>query len=244
MEILITNDDGWGTPGIRLLAQEMSRLGHVTVVAPDSPRSGFGACITATEAIYLTKVESDIENTDVYISTGTPVDCVKLAVEVVYQGKLPDLLVSGINHGNNCSINVLYSGTMGACIAGCEHGIPSIGFSIDDHSMEVDLQYFRPWIEKITRRLLDRGFTPRVCYNVNAPVGEIDDARMARSSHGRWIKEMRPHTDEAGKDCYLLGGEFQNDEPDAKDTDWWMLKHRMIAIQPVTIDVTHYASLR
>ena len=243
MEILIVNDDGWGTPGIRLLAKEMTRFGHVTVIAPDSPRSGFGACITATKPIYMQKVESDMADVRVFVTTGTPVDCVKLAVEVVFKGQKPDLLVSGINHGNNCSVNVLYSGTMGACFAGCEHGILSIGFSIDDHSMEVDLQYLQPWISQITQHLLDEGIPPLVCYNVNAPVGEIAGLRWARSCRGRWTKEMAPHTDEEGNTYYMLGGEFVNDEPEAEDTDWWMLHHGFISIQPVSIDVTHYASL-
>lgn len=243
MEILIVNDDGWGTPGIRLLAQEMSKLGRVTVIAPDSPRSGFGACITATKPVYLREEECDIDSVQVFVTSGTPVDCVKLAVEVVMKERKPDLLVSGINHGNNCSVNVLYSGTMGACFAGCEHGIVSIGFSIDDHSMEVDLSHLKPWIVEIVQHLLDEGVPSQVCYNVNAPVGEIAGLRWARSCRGRWTKEMQPDVDDEGKKCYRLGGEFVNDEPEAEDTDWWALHHGYISIQPVTIDVTHYASL-
>ena len=137
MEIVITNDDGWGTGGLLTLIGEMRQIGHVTVVAPDSPRSGHGACISVTKELRLQHIMHE-DGLDVYTSNGTPADCVKLALEVLFAGRKVDLLVSGINHGNNCSVNIVYSGTMGACFVGAEHGIPAIGFSLDDHAMEAD----------------------------------------------------------------------------------------------------------
>ena len=147
MEIFITNDDGWGAKGILTIVRIMSELGHVTVVAPDGARSGMSNAITVTQPIYLRPLndpnwgtEEWQKNVTVYTTNGTPSDCVKLAIDVVCEGDSSkiDLLVSGINHGSNAGINVIYSGTMGACFVGAEHGIPSIGFSIDDHSPEAD----------------------------------------------------------------------------------------------------------
>ena len=186
MRILITNDDGWGTPGIRMLAEEMSRLGEVTVIAPDSPRSGHAACITVGKPLYLSEQDCDIQGVRVYTTNGTPADCVKLGLEVVMADARPDLLVSGINHGNNCSINIMYSGTMGACFVGAEHGVPAIGFSIDSHAMDVDLSHMRPYLLQLTEHLLSEGFRPLMCYNINAPVGEIAGVRWTRQCKGHW----------------------------------------------------------
>lgn len=243
MRILITNDDGWGTPGIRLLAEEMSRLGEVTVIAPDSPRSGHAACISVAKPLYLTPVECDIPGVRVLTTNGTPADCVKLGLEAVMVDALPDLLVSGINHGNNCSVNIMYSGTMGACFVGAEHGIPAIGFSIDSHAMDVDLQYIRPYLTQIVEHLLAEGFAPRLCYNINAPVGPIAGVRWTRQCLGFWDKEMVERTDAEGRTYYELGGNFVNQEPEAQDTDIRALADGYLSVQPATIDMTYYAAL-
>ena len=149
-----------------------------------------------------------------------------------------DLLVSGINHGNNCSVNIVYSGTMGACFVGAEHGIPAIGFSLDDHAMEADFEYFKPHILPITQMLLQRGFVRNECVNVNAPVGEIVGTRWCRQCAGHWEKEFLTHTDADGGTFYTMTGQYVNEEPDAEDTDMWALAHGYISIQSVSIDLT------
>lgn len=244
MHILIVNDDGWGTPGIRMLTEEMTHLGRVTVVAPDSARSGHAACITVGKPLYITPVEDHgIEGARVFTTNGTPADCVKLALEVVCKDEPIDLMVSGINHGNNCSVNVMYSGTMGACFVGCEHGIKAIGYSIDDHRMEVDLQYLRPYIVEMARHLIEEEWLERTCYNINAPVGKIQGVRWTRGCRGHWQKEMQETTDAEGRKCWTLAGEFVNHEPEAEDTDVWALEHGYLSVQPVTIDMTQYGAL-
>ena len=237
MEIVITNDDGWGTGGLLTLIGEMRQIGHVTVVAPDSPRSGHGACISVTKELRLQHIRQE-EGLDVYTSNGTPADCVKLALEVLFAGRKVDLLVSGINHGNNCSVNIVYSGTMGACFVGAEHGIPAIGFSLDDHAMEADFEYFKPHILPITQMLLQRGFVRNECVNVNAPVGKIVGTRWCRQCAGHWEKEFLTHTDADGGTFYTMTGQYVNEEPDAEDTDMWALAHGYISIQSVSIDLT------
>ena len=169
MNIVVVNDDGWGTAGIRLLAKEMTKLGHVTVVAPDGPRSGYGACISVTTPIYLKRIEEhDLNGAEVYVTNGTPADCVKLAKEVVLKDQSIDLLVSGINHGSNAAINVIYSGTMGACLVAAEKGIPAIGWSINSHLLDADLHWMQPFIADVTQHLLEDGIAPGTCYNINA----------------------------------------------------------------------------
>ena len=236
MEIVITNDDGWGTGGLLTLIDEMRQIGHVTVVAPDSPRSGHGACISVTKELRLQHIMNE-DGLDVYTSNGTPADCVKLALEVLFAGRKVDLLVSGINHGNNCSVNIVYSGTMGARFVGAEHGIPAIGFSLDDHAMEADFEYFKPHILPITQMLLQRGFVRNECVNVNAPVGKIVGTRWCRQCAGHWEKEFLTHTDANGGTFYTMTGQYVNEEPDAKDTDMWALAHGYISIQSVSIDL-------
>ena len=142
INIVVVNDDGWGTAGIRLLAKEMTKLGNVTVIAPDSARSGYGAAISAAKPIYLRRIEEhDLNGAEVYTTNGTPADCVKIAREILFADKEIDLLVSGINHGSNAAINAMYSGTIGACLVAAEKGIPAIGWSINDHHMDVDLHW-------------------------------------------------------------------------------------------------------
>lgn len=244
MEIVVTNDDGWGTKGIRTLVEEMSRLGHITVVAPDSPRSGHGACISVGRPIYLRKEESDCNgHVDVYTSTGTPADCVKVAIEVLLKDKKIDLVASGINHGSNCSVNLVYSGTMGACFVAAEHGLPAIGFSLDDHAQDADFSQMQPHIVPITENLLAKGFVPGRCYNVNAPVGDIIGICTARQCKGHWEKEMETYQDENGETYYTLAGNYVNEEPDDEHTDIWAINHGKISIQPVNIDMTDHGAL-
>ena len=248
MNIVVVNDDGWGTAGNRMLAREMTKLGHVTVIAPDGPRSGYGACISVTTPIYLKKIdEHDLNGADVYTTNGTPADCVKLAREVVLKGQSIDLLVSGINHGSNASINVIYSGTMAACLVAAEKGIPAIGWSINSHEADVDLHWLQAMLCEVTQHLLEDGIAPHTCYNINAPVGEIEGIRWTRQCIGHWQNELVAMDADKIPDGIMSGwrlaGEFINDEPDAQDTDIWALEHQLLAITPTTIDMTEYGSL-
>ena len=230
MDILITNDDGWGAKGILTLVRILTQLGHVTVVAPDGPRSGMSNAITVTQPIYLRPLndlnwgtEEWHKKATVYTTNGTPSDCVKLAIDVIFNedSSRIDLLASGINHGSNAGINVIYSGTMGACFVGAEHGIPSIGYSIDDHNPNADFSHMEQYILELTRHLLDEKMPYGVCYNINAPIGPLEGVQWTRQCRGFWSKEMIETTDEQGNKCFKLGGEFVNIEPDAEDTDIW-----------------------
>ena len=246
MNIVVVNDDGWGTAGIRMLAKEMTRLGHVTVIAPDGARSGNAAAITVTKPIYLRKIEDhDLNGAEVYVTNGTPADCVKIAREELFPDSPIHLLVSGINHGSNASINTMYSGTIGACFVAAEKGIPAIGWSINSHEMDVDLHWIQPFLVEVTQHLLEEGIAPRTCFNINAPVGEIEGIRWTRQCLGHWQNELSP-IDDLPDDVikgWKLAGEFVNDEPSAADTDVWAMDHQLLAITPLTIDWTHYGSL-
>lgn len=245
MEIVVTNDDGWGTKGIRALVAVMRTIGHVTVIAPDGPRSGNAACISVINPIYVRRVEADCtEDVEVYTTNGTPADCIKIARNILFKDKQIDLVASGINHGNNCSINLIYSGTMGACFVATEHGIPAIGFSLDDHSMEADFSHFAQYIPEITTMLMEKGFRPYLCYNVNAPKGEIQGIEWTRQCYGHWADELKENIDENGQTYYTLVGEYINHEPEEEDTDIWAVEHGKISIQPVLIDFTSHESLR
>ena len=248
MNILITNDDGWGTQGILTLVRTMLPLGHVIVIAPDGPRSGAGVGITVNKPMYLTRIdgtEYGLGEAEIYTTNGTPADALKLAINAVFNGdeKKIDLLVSGINHGSNASINVIYSGTMGACLVAAEHGIPAIGFSYNDHAMDIDLSYAEKYIPEITRHLLEEGFPYGICYNVNFPVGPIEGIQWTRQARGHWEKELAPHTDDEGRTYYTLVGTYINHEPEAEDTDEYALAHHRISITPTTLDFTAYQML-
>lgn len=247
MNIVVVNDDGWGTAGIRLLAKEMTKLGKVTVIAPDSARSGFGAAITVAKPIYLKRIEEhDLNGAEVYVTNGTPADCVKIAFEHLFADQKIDLLVSGINHGSNAAINAMYSGTIGACLVAAEKGIPAIGWSIDSHEMDVDLHWLQPFLCEVTQHLYEEGIAPRTCFNINAPVGEIEGIRWTRQCVGHWAKELVPIEDELPEGVlngWVLGGAFEPDEPSATDTDIWAMSHQLLSITPLTIDWTDYGSL-
>lgn len=248
MNILITNDDGWGTKGILTLTRLMLPFGKVYVIAPEGPRSGYATAITVNKPMYLTRVANPgegLEQAEVYTTNGTPADCLKLAINALFDGddKKIDLLVSGINHGSNASINVIYSGTMGACMVAAEHGIPAIGYSYCDHEANLDLTEAEKYIPEITRHLLDEGMPYGICYNVNFPVGAIEGVQWTRQCKAHWEKELAPYTDEDGRTYYLLVGNFVNQEPDAEDTDEYALAHHLISITPTTIDTTAYQLL-
>ena len=239
--ILITNDDGHDANGIAVLTRLMMKIGDVVVVAPDGPRSAQSNALTVTHPIRFKKIE-ETEGLIRYICTGTPTDCVKLALNEIVERK-PDLVVAGINHGSNAAINVIYSGTMGAVLEGCENGILSIGFSICNHSMDADFSVFEPYVLQITQEALRNGLPHATCLNVNAPVGEIKGIKVARQCDGRWTKEYAKRTDPRGGSYFWLTGNFENHETESTDTDEWALSQGYISIVPTKIDLTAYQAM-
>lgn len=240
--ILITNDDGDTANGINILTQLMMQIGEVIVVAPDGPRSAQSNALTVTHPIRFKMLE-EREGLKRYSCTGTPTDCVKLALNEILERK-PDLLVSGINHGSNAAINVIYSGTMGAVLEGCENGIISIGFSIDDHSFNADFSHFGEYILQITRTALEKGLPYGICLNVNSPKGEIKGIRVARQCEGHWTKEYAKRLDPQGRSYFWLTGHFENHEPESQDTDEWAIANGYISVVPTKIDLTAYDMLK
>lgn len=239
MEILITNDDGWGAKGIMTLVRLARPFGNITVVAPATAQSGKSNAITFGRLDMQQII--DEPGLRVFTTNGTPSDCVKLGIHIPYGGKRPDLLLSGINHGSNSSVNVLYSGTMGAVFVGAENGIRSIGFSLNDMSADADFTHMLPFIPQIIQQVIDMPSVPYgMCWNVNAPVGPIAGVRTTRQCKGYWDEEIVTHQDETGT-YYTLGGGLINQEPDAEDTDEWALHHGYIALTPSTIDTSYKA---
>ena len=237
--ILVVNDDGVHAQGIRELTRLMQSLGDVIVVAPDAARSGSGCAITPTTPVRLTLIQQE-NGIQVFACSGTPVDCVKLAVEKVVP-RIPDILVSGINHGDNASVSLHYSGTIGAVLEGCMKDIPSVGFSLKTHDHECDFTPYQDTILRIVTHVLEQGLPQDVCLNVNFPqVPTLQGVRVARMARGRWVNEWE-ETAEQG--VYKLTGKFINLEPDDPQTDYWALEHGMAAITPLQLDMTHHPTL-
>ncbi len=237
--ILISNDDGYQAQGIRVLTELMSTLGDVIVVAPDSARSGASCCITPFQPVRLALVE-ERPGVLVYSCSGSPVDCVKLASEQVVPHR-PDLVVSGINHGDNASISLHYSGTVGAVLEACMKGLPAIGYSLRTLDHECDFSPYKDVILQVARHVLEKGLPLDTCLNVNFPqVPKLLGTSVCRVARGRWVTEWVP-AEKPGE--FRLAGEFHNLEPDASDTDYWALDHGMAAICPLQLDMTDYAAL-
>lgn len=241
--ILITNDDGITAPGIRNLIEVMQEIGDIVVVAPDKPQSATGHSITINNTLYLNEV-SDKNNSIKEIScSGTPVDCVKLAVSEILKQK-PDLCVSGINHGSNSSINVIYSGTMSAAVEAGIEGIPAIGFSLLDYDWNADFNPAKKFIKKIAQEVLANGLPEGVVLNVNIPklsANEIKGIKVCRQAKAVWQEKFDKRKTPQGRDYYWLTGEFVNQDK-GDDTDEWALENGYISIVPVHFDLTaHHA---
>lgn len=243
--ILVVNDDGITANGIRNLIKIMNDFGDVVVVAPDSPQSGKSHAITLEETIRCDKVKIDNGPQIEYSCSGTPVDCVKLALNKLLDRK-PDLCVSGINHGSNSSINVIYSGTMSAAIEGALDGIPSIGFSLLDYSKDADFSESTAFIRHITKQVLKNGLNDGICLNVNIPKSinqqKIRGIRVCRQARANWVEEFEERTDPKGRSYYWLTGKFINYDK-ADDTDEWALANQYVSVVPVQFDVTSHPSL-
>lgn len=244
--ILVTNDDGVSAPGILALIAVMSELGTVVVVAPDKPQSAMGHAITINNTLYINKLSPEGASILQYSCSGTPVDCVKLAVNEIMHRK-PDLCVSGINHGSNSSINVIYSGTMSAAVEAGIEGIPAIGFSLLDHDWHADFESIKPFVKRIALQVLQNGLPLGVVLNVNLPKlkhDEIQGIMICRQAKAQWLERFDKRKTPQGKDYYWLTGEFVNQD-NGTDTDEWALAHGYISVVPVHFDMTaHHAILQ
>lgn len=241
--ILVTNDDGIFAPGIRNLVEAIKDLGRVVVVAPDKPQSGMGHAITIGFPLRLNKVQQWMEGVEAWSCSGTPVDCVKLAVDKILHRK-PDICLSGINHGANHSINVIYSGTMSAALEASIESIPSVGFSLLDYSVEADFSGAKIFARRIVEQLIRHKELDRhLCLNVNIPAVDpslIQGIKVCRQAYAKYEEEFHERNDPHGRKYYWLTGEFLNfDEGD--DTDVWALKNNFVSVVPVQFDLTHYA---
>jgi 5'-nucleotidase len=241
--ILVCNDDGIGAPGIRALVEAVKHLGDVVVVAPDSPQSAMGHAVTISKPLRLekSKIYGDLV---AYQCSGTPADCVKIAVDKVLHRK-PDLLVSGINHGSNSSINILYSGTMSAAMEGGIEGIPAVGFSLCDFSIDADFSLAAKIASNVAQNILSNGLPPGVLLNVNIPKlteAEFKGVKICRQAWAKWEEEFDERNDPNGKKYYWLTGKFINfDKGD--DTDEWALNNGYASIVPVHFDLTAHSAL-
>ncbi len=241
--ILVSNDDGITSRGIRVLVSAMKKIGHVVVVAPDSPQSGMGHAITIGETLRLYE-EEIFEDVVAYKSSGTPADCVKLAKHYVLKDRTPDLVVSGVNHGSNTSISVLYSGTMSAAIEGALEGLPSIGFSLCDFSSKADFSHVEEWVEKIALQVLERGIPKGVALNVNFPPKRnepIKGIKICRQADAKWQEEFSERYDPTGRKYFWMAGNFVNFDK-GEDNDEWAIANNYISIVPCQYDLTaHHA---
>jgi len=241
--ILVTNDDGINAPGIRALIEVMSEIGTVIVVAPDSPQSAMGHAITINNTLYLNKVSAENAAITEYSCSGTPVDCVKLAVNEILRKK-PDLCVSGVNHGSNSSINVIYSGTMSAAVEAGIENIPAIGFSLLDYAWNADFEQVKPFIRKIALQVLANKLPEGTILNVNFPklkTNDIKGIKICRQAKAIWQEKFDKRQTPYGKDYYWLTGEFINLDK-GEDTDEWALGNGYVSIVPVQFDLTaHHA---
>ncbi len=242
--ILVTNDDGISAPGITYLIKIAKQFGKVVVVAPDKPQSGMGHAITINAT--LRNHKTNYHNVGIEIAcSGTPVDCVKMAVNHLLKQK-PDLVLSGINHGSNSSINVIYSGTMSAAIEGALEGITSIGFSLCDYAHEADFTQAEKYIKQLIEHCLKHKLQKGVCLNVNIPklkANKIKGIKVGRQATANWVEKFDERKDPYGRSYFWLTGEFKNYEPKANDTDEWALANNYISVVPIMADLTAHKEI-
>ncbi len=236
--ILITNDDGITAKGIGQLVASMKHLGEIVVVAPDKPQSGMGHAITIHDPLRLKK-SNQFPGIEAYTCSGTPVDCVKLAIYEVIKGR-PTLLVSGINHGSNAATNVLYSGTMSAAVEGAIEGIPSIGFSLLDHSADADFEAAGHYAAILVKNVLDNGLQKGACLNVNIPKGKLETIKgikICRQGRAFWEDSFDKREDPFGGEYFWLTGGFVKTDK-GQDTDLWALENKYVSVVPTQFDMT------
>lgn len=241
--ILVTNDDGITAPGIKSLVSVARKFGEVVVVAPDSPQSGMGHAITLTKPLRLNPSDM-FEGVTSFECSGTPADCVKIAVDKVLDRK-PDLCISGINHGSNSSINVIYSGTMSAAVEAALEGIPSIGFSLCDFAYDADFSVARYAAEKVITQVLKNGLADKTLLNVNIPkvkLEELEGIKICRQAMAKWEEEFDARKDPHGREYFWLTGKFVNNDK-GEDTDEWALAHKYVSVVPVQYDLTAHQGI-
>lgn len=239
--ILVTNDDGITAPGIASLVKAVKDLGEVIVVAPDKPQSGMGHAITIGVPLRLSKVKEIFEDVEAWQTNGTPVDCVKLAVDKILHRK-PDICLSGINHGANHSINVIYSGTMSAAMEASIESIPSIGFSLLDYGIEADFTAAEFYVHKIVSSIIRKKAGKHFLLNVNIPSVPLDlmaGIKVCRQAYAKYEEDFDERADPHGRKYYWLTGEFKNFDT-GQDTDVWALEHNYVSVVPVQFDLTDY----
>ena len=242
--ILISNDDGYQAKGIRSLVDMVRPLGRILVCAPESPRSGNSCAFSVTTPLTLTLREQS-EDVEIWSCNGTPIDCVKLALHELVPQR-PDIVIGGINHGDNSSVNTHYSGTMGVVMEGCMKNIPSVAYSLCDYRDDADFEPMRPYVERFTAQVLAKGLPKGVCLNINFPVLEEEDyrgVRVCRMGLGSWQNEVSKYRHPRGYDYWWMVGHYHDDEPEATDTDRWALDHGYVAITPTRMDVTAYEAM-
>ena len=240
--ILITNDDGIYSPGLRYLIGLMNNIGKVVVVAPDGPQSAQSHAITINKPITCEKIKIDEGKQIEFICSGTPVDCIKLALAEILDRK-PDICISGINHGSNASINVIYSGTVSAAIEASVHDIPSVGFSILDYSTTTEFKHTETHIINIVRNLLSSNLN--VCLNVNIPKyseNKIKGIKIAKQAKGKWIEDFDERVSPMGKRYFWLTGEFIK-EDESNEADQNLLDDNYISVVPIRYDLTDYSQI-
>jgi 5'-nucleotidase len=243
--ILISNDDGYHAKGLNALIDMLSPIGDIIVCAPESVRSGYSRAFSTTTLTmkhrkHMNRGDNSI---DVWSCSGTPVDCVKMAYSRLCPRKA-DIIIGGINHGDNASTNMHYSGTVGIVLEGALKRIPSIAFSLCDYDDDADFEPMRPLVVDLVRKALSLGLPEYVCLNVNVPKEWNGESRMCRMADGHWRNEVeeRRHPG-TGKPYYWMVGYYQNDEPDAEDTDAWAVAHGIAAITPLAVDQTYTGPL-
>ena len=237
--ILLTNDDGLYAAGLKTLLEVMEEFGKVVLISTVESKSGMSQALTVKTPLRVKLLEEN-EKHRIYACNGTPTDCVKLAVNQLLE-RAPDWVVSGINHGANASVSILYSGTMAAAIEGCLYGISSVGFSLNNFSPAADFSVCKKYIRIVMKRLASESLPQGVCLNVNIPANkkdEIKGIKVCRQARGNWKEEFEKRKDPMGKTYYWLTGVFKNHEPDAIDTDEWAITNKFVSIVPVTVDMT------
>jgi 5'-nucleotidase len=241
--ILITNDDGIKAGGLVALVEVAKKIGEVVVVVPNESYSAMSHAITVKHPLYVKEIKHK-KGVALYKVNGTPVDCIKLAINKLLD-KTPDIVVSGINHGSNSSVSIHYSGTMGAAREGAINGIPSVGFSLLSHSYDADFTYAKPFVKKILNHVLKNGLSEGTYLNVNIPnMKDLKGVKVCRQAKGKWVEELIEREDPRHSKYYWLTGYFKNFEPDAEDTDEYALEHGYVSVVPCTIDTTDYQNYK
>lgn len=246
IKILVTNDDSIMAPGLKVLVDVAKKIGKVIVVAPHDAQSGMGHAVTVNTHLRLTKTSIFGEDVISYTSTGTPVDCIKLGINKILNNVVPDLILSGVNHGSNASTNILYSGTMSAAVEGALENIPSIGFSFLNHSWDADIKEYQKYIEEIILTAVENKIPENTCLNVNIPdvkrKENISGIKICRQAKAYWADEFDERLDPLGHKYYWLTGKFENHDK-GEDSDVFNLQKGYITIVPIQFDMTSYKNM-